>query len=297
MKLFLALLTNHKVDKLKRLIRSVQLQYPEETIEINPVIVVNTLNDSYYQEVLEANLPFKVIRTESNGKPGKGKNSCLDLFLESDCDFITQIDGDDFLYPTFLNSIANHVNHYPNIDVLGRIPLDYISKHKPTGGYTFMADEETYASVWGISICNFGERYPSRGNWLDEGFPALATRLMLQSRKSAEIKMHEDIGVREDHVYCMQLLSEHIKGNLGFYLSTSSDFSIIDKSLEDNIQSKFQEDDELVELLRNKMLSYVSENRSSLTELPLIFKSLLINQYEKEEFVKNIYKDKIQYTI
>jgi cellulose synthase/poly-beta-1,6-N-acetylglucosamine synthase-like glycosyltransferase len=145
MKLFLALLTNHKLDKLKRLVRTVELQYPEESIELKPVIVVNTLNDEYYQEVLDANLPFEVVRTESNGKPGKGKNSCMDLFLQSDCDFMTQVDGDDFLYPTFLRSIANHVNHYPDIDVLGRIPLDYLSAREINGGYRFMADESIYA--------------------------------------------------------------------------------------------------------------------------------------------------------
>jgi len=291
MKLFLALLTNHKIDKLKRLVRSVELQYPEETIELNPVIVVNTLDDDYYQEVLNANLPFKVVRTESNGKPGKGKNSCLDLFLQSDCDFISQIDGDDFLYPTFLRSIANHVNHYPNIDVLGRIPLDCITRHKINAGYNFIPDENLYATVWGISLCSFGERYPSRADWLGEGFPSFCIRFMLQSRKSAEFKMHEDIGVREDHVYGVQLLAEHIKGNISFYLTASSDFSIIDKSLEDNIQSKFQENEELLKILKSKMLSYVSEHRSSFDELPLIFKDLLITQFEKEAFVKKIFKD------
>jgi hypothetical protein len=291
MKLFLALLTNHKLDKLKRLVRTVELQYPEESIELKPVIVVNTLNDEYYQEVLDANLPFEVVRTESNGKPGKGKNSCMDLFLQSDCDFMTQVDGDDFLYPTFLRSIANHVNHYPDIDVLGRIPLDYLSAREINGGYRFMADESIYASVWGVSLCSFGERYPSRGDWLNPGNPVFCVRFMLHSRRSAEIKMHEDIGNGEDHLYGIQLLAEHIKGNLRFFLSASSDFSVIDKSLDDNIQAVFPQTEVDNKLLKSRMSSYVSENRSNFNELPLIFKDLLLNQFEKEQFIKNLFKD------
>ena len=137
MKLFLALLTNHKLDKLKRLVKSVQLQYHENTIQVEPIIVVNTLNNDYYEEVKEANFPFKVVRTESNGKPGRGKNSCYELFHQSDCDFISIIDGDDFLYPTFLRSLANHINHYPDLDVLCRIPLDCVLTYDPECGHRF----------------------------------------------------------------------------------------------------------------------------------------------------------------
>jgi len=291
MKLFLALLTHHKLDRLKRLVKTVELQYPEESIELTPVIVVNTLNDDYYQEVLDANLPFEVVRTESNGKPGKGKNSCMELFLQSDCDFMTQIDGDDFLYPTFLRSIANHVNHYPDIDVLGRIPLDYVSKTKSELGYTFMPDEDTHAAVWGVSLCNFGERYPSRGNWLNPGNPIFCVRFMLHSRRSAEIRMHEDIGNGEDHLYGIQLLAEHIKGNLRFFLTASSDFSVIDKSLDNNIQVEFPQTEKDNNILKARMSLYVSENRSSFDELPLIFKDLLLNQFEKEQFIKSLFKD------
>ena len=118
-KILLMLLTNHKLDKLTRLVKAVENLIPEDSIEIKTVIVVNTLNDNYYDEVKNAGFSFNVVRTESNGKPGKGKNTCRDLFLNSDADFMSQVDGDDWLYPTWAKSMAQHINHYPNMDALG----------------------------------------------------------------------------------------------------------------------------------------------------------------------------------
>ena len=79
-KILLMLLTNHKLGKLKRLVKAVESITPDELIEIKPVIVVNTLNYDYYNEVKNAGFSFDVIRTESNGKPGKGKNSWTPVY-------------------------------------------------------------------------------------------------------------------------------------------------------------------------------------------------------------------------
>ncbi len=67
MKLFLGLLTSHHLRRLKRLVRSIQEANHEPNVDLNPVIVVNTLNDSYYKEVLAEGFPYPVVRTESNG--------------------------------------------------------------------------------------------------------------------------------------------------------------------------------------------------------------------------------------
>ena len=53
-------------------------------LEYDVCIVINTLNDSFYKEVCECQ-DFKdaiIIRTESNGKPGKGHNSLHTYFEE-----------------------------------------------------------------------------------------------------------------------------------------------------------------------------------------------------------------------
>tara|TARA_B100001093_G_scaffold519479_1_gene608703 strand:+ start:3579 stop:4481 length:903 start_codon:yes stop_codon:yes gene_type:complete len=295
MKLLITLLTNHDLPRLKRLVKSVQLQYHENFLNVDTYIVVNTLNDDYYQSVLNANFPFKVIKTESNGKPGKGKNSCMEIFANGDWDFVTVMDGDDFFYPTFLRVIANHLKHYPSLDVLGKIPCDFISKYEPNGGYKFnfiQNDIKYWGSVWGISICHgrFGRPYgPGKGRWVDEDLPSNSDKAILLNKKAVESRMHEDIGNGEDHLYSMQLLNRHQKGELRYFQSMSSDMFVQDRSLDNNIQKKFPQELE-VNIMKERMFDYVDVNRSNLDELPIIFKELLLGQYKKEEYIKDLHK-------
>jgi len=289
MKILLTLLTSNDLPRLKRLIGSVLNLTPVKEIELKAIIVLNTLNEDYAQEVFNANLPFLVVRTESNGKPGKGKNSCLDLFLNTDFDFISQIDGDDFLYPTYLKSLANHINHFPCIDVLGVIPIDYISNDK-ANGYTFNIHNGAEVGVWGCSVVTpYGTSGPGLSNIWEEDLPSSSDFIILQSRKSALIKMHEDLPVGEDHLYTYQLLSEHQKGNLCYFQTMSSDFYIIDRNTENSIQKQYPQSD-YVSKLREYSLKYVTKERSSAKELPIMYKELLLNQFEKEDFIKNITK-------
>lgn len=77
-------------------------------------IIVNTLNELFYRDVLNEygsnnhSKIKKVIRTESNGYPGKGHNSVLSIFYnQKSYDNLVMLDGDDFLYPCGLNRINN----------------------------------------------------------------------------------------------------------------------------------------------------------------------------------------------
>jgi hypothetical protein len=294
MKLFLGLLTSHHLRRLKRLVRSIQEANHEPNVDLNPVIVVNTLNDSYYQEVLTEGFPYPVVRTESNGRPGKGKNSVAELFLQSDCDFMTQIDGDDLFYPTYLQSLWQHVKRYPSIDVLGLIPADFIKVEKPTAGHIF-AVGDLWASVWGTSL---GTPYPNggpgRGEWLDQLLPKSQDFTILQSKKSAKFKIDEHIAVGEDHLYTMKLLSEHQKGTINYFQSMSSDIYLIDSTTENSVQKQFPQL-EWVDELKQKGLMYLNDWRSNFGELPVVYHELLMNQWEKQEWIikwqKELYLD------
>ena len=289
-KILITLLTNHKLDKLKRLVKSVKGFIPEDSIEIEPVIVVNTLNDDYYDEVINAGFSFAIVRTESNGKPGMGKNSCRDLFLNSDADFMAQVDGDDWLYPTWAKSMAQHIHHYPNIDVLGAIPADLIGPVAP-GGYVFRCgpNDKYYGGVWGVSLCkpwyDFG---PGEGHWVNNPHPSSFDRVILQSRLSAVHRMDEDIPNGEDHLYCIQLLKEHQDRNIRYFITMSSDFEIIDTTLTDNIQKVFPFGPH-IQTMKDKMLQYVTPWRSSQGELPVIFNDLLLSQEAKAIYIKETF--------
>mgnify|MGYP001572732850 FL=1 len=68
-------------------------------------VIINTLDKEYEKLVQDWCFREKIncVVTESNGKPGKGKNAVLDHFLDSDYDYMVQIDGDDFLQPHGVN--------------------------------------------------------------------------------------------------------------------------------------------------------------------------------------------------
>lgn len=286
MKLFLGLLTSHDLPRLKRLIRSVQKAHHVSFVDLNPVIVVNTLNDKYYQKVLAEGFPYPVVRTESNGKPGKGKNSVAELFLESDCDFMTQIDGDDMFYPTYLQSLWQHVQRYPTIDVLGLIPADFVREDKSHKGHEFRVGN-FWASVWGTSFATpYINGGPARGEWLDEILPKSQDFTILQSKKSAKFKIDEHIAVGEDHLYTMQLLSEHQKGNINYFQSMSSDIYVIDSTTDNSVQKKYPQH-EWVDELKEKGLKYLQEWRSNFGELPVVYHDLLFDQWQKEEWIQS----------
>ena len=288
-KILLMLLTHHKLDKLTRLVKSVEGFIPDDSIEIKPLIVVNTLNDDYYNEVKNAGFSFDVIRTESNGKPSKGKNSCRDLFLKSDSDFMSQVDGDDWLYPTWAKSIAQHIYQYPNIDVLGLIPVDKVSPNK-VGGHIFKCGDNNqyYGNVWGVSLVKRPTHGPGVGHWVDAEIPHSFDRIILQSKLSAMQKMHLQIANGEDHLYSIQLLGLHQKRKLRYFLTMSSDLYIQDSTLADSIQKTFPFN-EHIRNMKTEMLKHVDKPRSSQEELPIIYNDILIHQADKEAFIKKTF--------
>jgi glycosyltransferase involved in cell wall biosynthesis len=290
MKLLLTLLTHHNLPSLKRLVKSAENQYPDTYLEVETIIVVNTLSDEYYQSVLDENFSFKVIRTDSNGKPGRGKNSCHNLFLNSDADFVSQIDGDDLLYPTFVQSLAQHIKHYPDLDVLGTIAIDVVENNKPYGGYNFQcgSNNEFWGGVWGVSLFKRPDHGVGQGRWVDEELPSSYDFILLQSKRSAIIKIDEDIPISSDHIYSIQLLAEHQKRNLRYFITMSSDFFVVDRTFTNTVQHQVRQKDYIDEM-KTKMLQHVSKWRSSLDELPVIFNELLIDQKEKAEIIKKIF--------
>lgn len=288
-KIFLCLLTNHNINKLKRLVKSVENIIPDNLIEIDPVIVVNTLDDDYYNQIKDENFSFRVERTESNGKPGMGKNSCRELFLKSDANFLSQVDGDDWLYPTWAKSMAQHIYQYPNIDVLGLIPVDIVSPNE-LGGHTFKCGDNNqyYGNVWGISLVKRPNHGPGVGHWVDTPIPNSFDRIILQSKLSATEKMHLQIANGEDHLYSIQLLRLHQNRKLRYFLTMSSDLYIQDSTLVDSIQKTFPFN-EHVKNMKTEMLKHVDKARSSQEELPIIYNDILIRSADKEIYIKETF--------
>lgn len=124
MKFLTAVLTSGNLKLLGRALHSLESQD-------NVVIVVNTLDDDFYAELnrSEISTVYPIVRTESNGLPGKGHQSVLDYFLTTDYTHLIKIDGDDFLLPGGHTAIRHTLCAKPDVDALGligeilRIPL------------------------------------------------------------------------------------------------------------------------------------------------------------------------------
>jgi len=111
-KYLVGILCSSNVRLLKESFLSVLNQIGYDDYEI--MIIVNTLNEEFYQDVMyefgknNYTKLRKIIRTESNGSPGKGHNSVLKIFYKDyRYDNLIMLDGDDFLFPNAIQRINN----------------------------------------------------------------------------------------------------------------------------------------------------------------------------------------------
>lgn len=288
------LLTTSDLEGLKRLVYIVENEItPAALLDTEFVIVVNTLDDSYYEKVLNENFPLRVVRTKSNGTASRGKNTCQQLMLKEGFDYLTQFDADDILYPTFLTSLAENLRRMPGLDVLGIIPIDYFSYKKTKAGYNFEAAPGLYASVWGISLTSLenDKRGVGRHSYLfeSEGCCPSQDYFILQSRKACEYLMDETMIQAEDHLHSFTYLGEHQKGNLLYAQTMSSDMYFIDRTFPGSVQKTT--DFDYVSRLKTEVLKYVPEWRSSFGELPCIYIDLYMNHLDKEAWIKKLLVD------
>ena len=86
-------LTSGSLESLSRQFETLK---PNET-----VVVINTLNEEYVETAtsfcVSNNIEYHI--TKSDGTPATGKNSVLELFLESDNEYMVHVDGDDMITP------------------------------------------------------------------------------------------------------------------------------------------------------------------------------------------------------
>ena len=79
------------------------------------VVVINTLNEQFQNEAVRWCTKNQIEHyvTESDGTAGTGKNSVIDLFLQSDNQYMVHVDGDDFITP-YGRNVYRAIAHQPN---------------------------------------------------------------------------------------------------------------------------------------------------------------------------------------
>ena len=112
------ILTNNNQKLLKVCYNTVITK--NHNIDYDVIIVVNSLNSDYYNDVCYRfkNDNVEIVKTESNGRPGKGHNSLIDYLEVEKYDYMLMIDGDDFLYPYALSQLEKCFNQHNKLDML-----------------------------------------------------------------------------------------------------------------------------------------------------------------------------------
>lgn len=287
MRILLAVLTHHDLPRLRRAVASVMLQRRARSVEVDAVVVVNSLDQDYERLAVRTAAEFGVraVGTDSNGRPGRGKNACLDLFLRSGCDYLCQLDGDDWLYPTWAESLAEHLRRLPQVDALGIVPIDCVGSAE---GLTFEVAPGVAAGVWTTSSAHpFESAGPGVAPlWDEPGTTANPDMIRLLSRAAAvRWRFDEELAIGEDTLMSLALLSSHQRGELNYWLTMASDWMIVDRTTPGSVQRSYSHA-EALDPLRSKALQVIVPERSSAAELPILYPPLLLSAGEKRDWIE-----------
>ena len=291
MRILLAILTHHDLPRLRRALASANLQRRARGVDVEVVVVVNSLDREYERLVVRtaADLGVRAVATDSNGRPGRGKNACLDLLLESGCDYLCQLDGDDWLYPTWAESVAEHLRRLPHVDALGIVPIDCLGSAE---GLTFEVGQGVVAGVWGTSTAYpFDAAGPGRAPlWAEPGTTSNPDMIRLLSRPAAaRWRFDEELPIGEDTLLSLALLSSHQRGELSYWLTMASDWMIVDRTTPGSVQRTYSHQ-EALEPLRSKAAALVDPARSSAAELPILYPPLLLSADEKRSWIERTWR-------
>ena len=119
-KFLLCILTSSN-EKLLKISYESALNQNNHNLDYTIIIIVNSLNPEYYHNVCEEfkNIDVEIIETESNGRPGKGHNSVINVFKNRiQYDSMLLLDGDDFLYPSALEQLEKCFKSEGHIDMI-----------------------------------------------------------------------------------------------------------------------------------------------------------------------------------
>lgn len=222
MKTLVAILTSGKIDKLRRCIDSVLLQ----TEYSNVVIIINTLDELYAELASDtaANYGVRSVITESNGKPGKGKNELIKYFLSTDFTHVIPVDGDDILLPTAVTKLAALV-HSSRADVIGlinglallkdaQLPIEEGLKTAEYRNHVLENMDPKHLRKFNLHVAKIRRVSNEHGNFFN--------RFVILSRKAAEeISYDEELAGAEDIKQGLLLKLLHYTGTLNYVLVSS----------------------------------------------------------------------------
>jgi hypothetical protein len=302
------LLTSGGLEYLKEAVKSI-LHQKDTHIDYTVVIIVNTLSDEYYKEVLSYFTLIKVVRTLSNGRPGKGHNSVLDYFKNNpQYDYLIPIDGDDFLYPYALTYIEQYITASRPADILMLMYTD--SLQQPA---TFPHDNAPIICInnrgllyWHFENALYKTNY--RDTWYKQRSKSpfvhdvcdchTPSRIVLLSRTAIQNDLYynEDCVLYDDYIAVMKVFELIYTSSLHIMQTDYSGILLYNRLNHNSATQKFTPDQATNE---NQVFKQAIDNKFThirkwdIAKLPIINMSPPIgfNFEVKYEFVKSIFSN------
>ena len=275
-------------------------------------IIVNTLNEVFYQDVIREfgynkhDKLKKIIRTESNGFPGKGHNSVLDIFYKNyKYDYLIKLDGDDFLFPTAIERI-NNVQVTENSDVISLLGNCSVINTGFNYSKEYKRDPDTnirvmdYKIQMGFEIKEVGNimQIDESINTLDGGTPM---RLLCLNRKILDKykKLYnEEMFKCVDIEYCVIFYKELYETNYKIthltdpYIYLYNGINENSTSTKHDVECAYYND----ERIRNGLLQKYQLTQYRISEIKPVIYQLIIQDNIDMNMIQNYY-DKMLFTL
>lgn len=117
MKFIVAILTSYDSKSCKLTYETI-INQNNNNLDYSIFIIVNSKNKNYFKEINNefTGIDVKIIETFSNGYPGKGHNSVLNVFKnETIYDYCILIDSSDLFYPNAFVNLEYYLNYNPDM--------------------------------------------------------------------------------------------------------------------------------------------------------------------------------------
>jgi len=229
-KRFLITLLTSSNAKLLKLVYDTVINQKNHYLDYTIIIVINSLNIDYYEEVVDVfkDINVEIIETKSNGKPGMGHNSLFEIFKNNvQYDYLIPIDGDDFLYPYALYQITKSINK-TNPDILVLQGNDLLSYYNDSTSSTdiylnncfYLIKQDEYPdNKWKYNGLNLNK------DPFKEDYFITPIRLILCSRSIFKLNIDkyycEKSNVIDDYLFYLHFINIYINKLLNVYIINS----------------------------------------------------------------------------
>lgn len=298
-KILMCPLVTDDYDRAVRAIRS-SFNQKDHNILFAVHVVVNSKDEEFIENITRFckfnNIRFTV--SECDGTPATGKNAVFDVFKQSDCSHMSQLDGDDFFYPIFLKHIERHLKKYPGTDVLSTIPVDSIYKNYEDG--MIQLSNGIYSLVWGSNYHDYDSHkilYKDKMMMGEDG--SNAGRFILYSKRVTDLDFRYDptFIVGEDKKLHFDFLNAFQRDEISYWFTTASDTWVRD-TMSFGVQKKHSNtiiDGEYHVVpdnnTTNRLIEHVNQimdiERTAPGEIPIDYAPLYLSYEEKNQFLED----------